>query len=123
MSATKKKTDPIKTVLVIVLGFMIAYWVTGAKLWLGISLALGAAGFISGTLAKAIDWCWMKLAWLLGLIIPNILLGLVFYLFLFPLGLLSRLGGKDPLSLKNHGNSLFKETNKHYSKSSFEKVF
>ena len=123
MGVAKKKTNPITTILIIVLGFIVVYWATGAKLWLGVSLVVGVAGFISGTLAKAIDWCWMKLAWLLGLIIPNILLGLIFYLFLTPLGWLSRLGGKDALSLKNTKNSLFKDTNKQYSKPSFEKVF
>jgi hypothetical protein len=105
-----------------VLGFMLVYWLTEAKLWLGISAIVGLAGAFSNTLAEKIDWFWMKLAWLLGLIIPNILLGLVFYLFLTPLGILSRLG-KDPLSLKNTQKSLFKETNKQFSKPSFEKVF
>jgi hypothetical protein len=121
--AAKKKTDPIKTILVLVLGFMVIYLWKEAKFWLWISFFLGVAGFISGALAKMIDWCWMKLAWLLGLIIPNILLGLVFYLFLTPLGWLSRLGNKDALSLKNTKPSIFKETNKQYSKPSFEKVF
>ena len=123
MGVAKKKTNPITTILVIVLGFIFIYWMTEVKLWLVIAFFLGVAGIISGTLAKAIDWCWMKFTWLLALIFPNILLGLVFYLFLTPLGLLSRLGGKDPLSLKNSGKSLFKETNKQYSKPSLEKVF
>jgi len=119
----KKKSTPITTILIIVLGFIFVYWLTESNLWLGVAFGLGVAGFISGTLAKAIDWCWMKLAWLLGLIIPNILLGLVFYLFLTPLGLLSRIGSKDVLHLKNREKSLFKETNKQYSKPTFEKVF
>ncbi|NDC89133.1 MAG: hypothetical protein EB075_10065 [Bacteroidetes bacterium] len=39
----------------------------------------------------------MKLAWLLGLVVPKIMLGAVFYLLLTPLALLRRLttGAKD----------------------------
>ncbi len=123
MAVKGKKTEPVKTILIIVLGFTFVYWLTKSPVWLGIAFFTGLAGFLSRTLAEKIDWCWMKLAWLLGLIVPNILLSLVFYLFLTPLGLLSRLGGKDHLSLKNTRDSLFKETNKQYSKESFEKVF
>ena len=119
MDAKLTKSDPIKTILIIVLGFMVVYLVTKWQGWLNIALILGLAGFLSGHLAKAIDFVWMKLSWLLSLIIPNILLSLVFILFLTPLALLSRFG-KDSLMLKNTRSTLFKEHVK-FDKASFEK--
>jgi len=63
----------------------------------------------------------MKLAWVLSLIIPNILLSSIFFLFLFPIALLSRLfGKKDPLMLKNPEKSVFRNQEKKFDKSSFE---
>ncbi len=128
MSAKLTKTDPAKTILIIVVGLGVVYLVAKAKLWLHAdwclyaALIVGLLGAFSGYLAKKIDFLWMKLAWILSLIIPNILLSVVFYLFLTPLALLSRIGkGKNPLMLKNTQATLFKEHVKEFSKVSFEK--
>lgn len=116
-----KEIESRKTVLVIVSGALIAFvflkhiWL----LYLAISLALGAV--FSSHVANGIHFVWMKLAKILSLIIPNILLSTIFYLILFPLALLSRLfGKKDPLMLKNQRESLFKTTQKKFEKTSFE---
>ena len=74
------------------------------------------------SLAEKIDFLWMKLAWVLSLIIPNILLSAIFYLFLFPIALLSRIfGNNDPLHLKNKGDSNYVDNEKEFDKASFEK--
>jgi len=101
---------------------MIIYLISKWRGWLDIALIVGLAGAFSGYLAKKIDFIWMKLSWFLGLIIPNILLSLVFYLFLTPLALLSKIGkGKNPLSLKNTQSTLFKKHVREFDKASFEK--
>ena len=122
MSVKKFKSDPIKTVLVITVGMLVLYFVTDVQWLLIVSLIVGLTGLISPYLAKKIDYLWMKLAWILSLIVPNIILSIVFYLFLTPLALLSRLFGKsDPLTLKNSSETLFKDYKKSVDKSSFEK--
>jgi hypothetical protein len=122
MSAKSTKSEPVKTILIIVLGFMIIYLITKSQVWLNIALILGLTGFLSGYLAKKIDFIWMKLAWILGLIIPNILLSVIFYLFLTPLALLSRIGkSKNLLMIKNNRSTLFKEHIREFDKVSFEK--
>ena len=122
MSTKSTQSEPVKTILIIVLGFMVIYLITKWQGWLNIALILGLAGAFSGYLAKKIDFLWMKLSWLLGLIIPNILLSVLFYLILTPLALLSRIGkGKNALSLKNTQSSLFKEHAREFDKVSFEK--
>jgi len=72
------------------------------------SLGLGVVGILSSFLSKVIDFLWMKFAWILSLIIPNIILGAVFYLLLFPIASFAKLFNKDELQLKNNKNSFFK---------------
>jgi hypothetical protein len=115
------KSHPIRTVLTISVGFMILSLTTQWGWLIYISLAVGIVGIFSNYLSKKIEFLWTKLAWLLSLIIPNIMLSIIFYLILFPLSLVSRLfGEKDPLSLKNKSNSLFKRRKIPFTKDSFE---
>jgi hypothetical protein len=120
MSKKIAKSEPVKTILVIVVGLTLVYFISKWTGWLYIAFFVGLLSLLSGYIAKKIDYLWMKLAFLLSLIVPNILLSLVFFVFLTPIAWLSRIG-KDPLSLKNTHSSLFKETNKEFEKASFEK--
>ncbi len=116
-----KTTNPTKTVLTIATGFLIIGLFTGNEVFYKIAAGVGILGLISSKLAYWIDFLWMKLAWVLSLIVPNILLSAVFFLVLFPVALLSRLFGEsDPLWLKNRRDSFFKETNKTFDPESFE---
>jgi|688.fasta_scaffold133913_4 hypothetical protein len=123
MSSTKKmKSDPKTTILVITLGMLVVYLVFRKDWALMAALGVGVAGLFSDFLAEKIDWLWMKLTWVLSMIVPNILLSAVFYVFLTPVALLSRVfGAKNQLSLKNTAPSLFKDHNKPFDKPSFEK--
>lgn len=117
----KVKSDPIKTVLAISVGFMVIFLITNWKWAILVSLIIGLIGLFSIFLSKKIDFLWMKLSWLLSLIIPNIILGIVFYLILFPISIFSKLfRKKDPLILSNKLNSTFTVTNKSFDKKSFE---
>jgi hypothetical protein len=117
----KNNSDPIKTVLTITVGFILIYLITKWNWTILVSFIIGLIGIFSIYLSKKIDLVWMKITWLLSLIVPNILLGAIFYLFLFPISLLARLFRKnDPLNLKNKTSSNFKSTNKIFDKSSFE---
>lgn len=116
-----KKSQPIKTVLIIVIGFVVVYMGTHQKWALWTSLIVGVMGLSSTYLSEKIDCLWIKLAYILSLVVPKILLSVIFYLFLFPLALLSRFFGKrDPMMLKNHYKSTFIVADKSFIKSSFE---
>lgn len=122
MITKKDKSEPIKTVLVITVGMLVVYLATKWKWSINVSIIVGILGLVSNYFAEKIDFLWMKLSLLLSLIVPNILLSIIFYLFLTPLALLSKhFGEKNQLSLKNTAQSLFKHKNKHYEKISFEK--
>jgi hypothetical protein len=116
------KSEPVKTCLTIAMGFVVVYVATKWNGALLISLGVGGIGMFSEYLSKKVDFLWMKLTWVLSLIVPNILLGSVFYLFLFPISMLSKLfGKKDPLLLKNNQSSTYVASNKVFSKVHFEK--
>jgi hypothetical protein len=122
MMKNKIKTNYLKSIIIISVGFVIAFLLTKWDGFLAIAVIMGLIGFFSNYLSKKIVFVWMKLAWLLSLIIPPFFLGIIFYLFLFPIAILSRLfGEKDPLRLKNKGTSFFVAVEKEFDKASFEK--
>ena len=116
------KSEPIKTCLTIAVGFIVVFLATKAHWAIYVSLIVGAIGLFSDYLSQKIDFLWLKLTWVLSLIVPNILLGAIFYLFLFPISLLSKVFKKDdPLLLKNTKSSTFTTEHKEFGKASFEK--
>ncbi|NQY08623.1 MAG: hypothetical protein HRT71_03810 [Flavobacteriales bacterium] len=132
------KSDPIKTVITISTGLLVIavaskympLYKDGSLTisdfilldWLLITATvLGLIGAFSLSLSKKIEFLWMKLSSLLSYIAPNILLSSIFYLFLFPISLMSKIGGKDPLSLRNDKDSVFKDVTTEFTKESFEK--
>jgi hypothetical protein len=118
----KLKSNPTKTALTISMGFLVIYLISGWKWAVITSLVIGLIGVFSPFLSRKVEFLWMKLTYFLGLIVPNILLGAIFYLFLFPIAILSKLfKKKDPLFLNNHHQSTYVMANRTYAKSSFEK--
>lgn len=118
------KTDTSKsTILVISMGFLILYIVFSWQWTVLVSLIVGVVGIISTFLSKKIEWVWMKLAQFISFIIPNILLSFIFFLFLFPISLISKLFTKDPLMLSKKYKTYFIDINKKMDKKSFEKIW
>jgi hypothetical protein len=117
-----KKTDPIKTVLIISMGFLLIFLLTHWQWAVLTSFIIGLIGVFSTYLSEKVDFLWMKLTYVLSLIVPNILLGAVFYLVLFPISFFSKLfRKKDPLVLTNRLKSTYTSTHKSFDKESFEK--
>jgi len=118
-----KKDTTKSTMLVIPMGFLALHLTFSWQWAVVVSLIVGVIGIVSSYLSSKIELAWMKLAQLLGYIIPNILLSTVFFLFLFPISLLSKLFTKDPLMLSNKYDSYFIDVNKEMNKKSFEKIW
>ena len=117
-----KQTNPLKTLFVIVIGLIVFYIKFRLNWILYTALLISVGGVISKKICASIEFIWMKLAWVLSLIIPNILLSIIFYLILFPIASLSKiLGASNGIILKNNQQSFFKKVDKKFEKSSFEK--
>ena len=121
MNSIENKLKAKSTILVLVVGFIIIYAYSKNYNFLRISIIIGLVGVISDSVSLIIDKIWFKISYILGLIVPNILLGLIFYIILFPIALLSRIfGNKDALNLKNNTNTLFINKNSIFKSKSFE---
>jgi len=118
------KTDSIKIILTIVIGFIVIYLITGHNWAIITSLFIGLIGIFSNYLSDVIAALWMKIAEVSSFIVSTILLSIVYFLILCPVAILSRtFGKKDPLDLRDTGNSTFKDKSEEFGKSSFEKMW
>ena len=85
------------------------------------AITLGLLGLISEKINSLIEKYWFWLAKILGYIVPNILLGLIFYLILTPISLIYLLFSKGgQIDLKGSKLSQFVKVNKNFNSKSFE---
>ncbi|PYQ94716.1 MAG: hypothetical protein DMF94_33370 [Acidobacteria bacterium] len=71
----------------------------GRAEWLGaVGAVLVVLGFLRPRLLKPVSVVWWKFAVLLGRVNARVLLSIIFFLILTPIGLVWRLTGKDPLA-------------------------
>ena len=117
----KIKSNPPQTILTISTGFLLIF-IFGDYYWaLYTSILISCIGLVSSSIALKIERLWFKMAEILGLIIPNIILTIVFYFFLFPISMLSKIfKKKDLLSLKNKNSSNYLFVNKIFKKKDFK---
>ena len=83
-------------------------------------------GLVIPTILKPIYWIWMFFGTILGWIMTRIILSFMFYLILTPIGLISRLFGKEFLELrmnKSKASYWNIRTNEHLKKENYEKQF
>ena len=113
-----------KSTLTIIIGFILMSNYFNYKPLFIFGIFIGLIAIFSEKVNDKIIWTWNKLAEVLGLIMPNVLLTIVFYLFLTPLALLSRINNKkNPLQLKNNTNSTFISQRKQFTPESLEKIW
>ena len=112
----------LETMLSIVFGLAVFFWLTHNRYLPPAILLISAIGLFSKYLTRKIHWFWMKLSHIMGAIMSRVLLSVVFFVFLFPIALLSRLfGKKDPLQLKRtQGNTYYSERNHQYTAEDLE---
>ena len=113
----------IGIILFIISGLLLYYGKEFYQLIAIIASTFIALGFIMPILLKPIYLVWMTFAAILGWVMTRVILSLVFYLIMTPIGLLTRLLGEDFLALRrkksdsywNHRDSSL-ELNQDYEK-------
>jgi hypothetical protein len=68
----------------------------------GIGAVLLAAGLLVPNALRLVHKVWMSFALILGAVMSTLILGLLFYLVMTPLGLIMRLFGRDPMTRRLH---------------------
>ncbi len=126
-----EKTNKYLVILIIVTGLTGLHFLFGDSAYLRkdillhVALGIAVISIISSYLTEKIVWIWDKIALILGTVNSKILLTVIFYLFLAPIALLSRIfKKKDELILKKKPDgSYYKERNHTYSPEDLENVF
>ena len=72
-----------------------------------ISIIFLVLGILNSKLLTPLNKIWFKFGLLLGNIISPIVMGLVFFLVVFPTGIIMKLLGKDLLNLKKNNNDSY----------------
>ncbi len=83
-------------------------------------------GFIAPIIIKPLYFLWMSLAVILGYISTRVILALLYYLIITPIGIIFRLIGKDLLDMKIEKNAetyWIKREIKEYDKKETERQF
>ena len=94
----------IGIILLIITGFLFWKEKESFQILLTFGVAFGILGITIPFILKPIYWVWMVLATILGWFMTRVILSLLFYAVLTPIGLIARLFGKQFLGLKMDGS-------------------
>jgi hypothetical protein len=74
-------------------------------IWLSLAVVFAIIAFAAPRMLAPLNRLWTKFGLLLHTIITPIILAVLFFLCIFPIGLLMRMVGKDPLRLRLEPNA------------------
>ena len=118
------KSNNYLVILTIVTGLMGCYFIFKIDTLLFVALGVAIVSILSSYLAEKIVWIWDKIALVLGTINSKILLSVIFYIFVVPIALISRVFKKgNALLLKKQNESYYKVRDHLYTKKDLEEVF
>ena len=104
LSPKKKDLRNLGLVFLVALAVIggIVLWKGGSSgpYWIGAGVLFGLWGLVWPAGLKPVYRVWMTLAVILGYFVSRILLSVIYYLVVTPIGLIMRLIGKDLLDLK-----------------------
>jgi hypothetical protein len=112
----------LETCLVIVTGLLIIYLFKDWRALLIAAIFIGLIGVILNEPASWITWLWYKIADIFGKVVPKVILSLVFYVFLFPISMISKIfiKGNLGINVKNR-ESMWTDRVHNYSKDDLTK--
>jgi hypothetical protein len=73
---------------------------TLAAVFAALALTIGPIGLVRPEWLRPVYVCWMVLAFPIGWTVSQVIVGVMFYAVFTPIGLVFRLIGRDPLSLR-----------------------
>ena len=108
----KKENNKSFGILFFIIFLLIALWPLlnseFIRMWaLGIASIFLVLGLINSKILTPVKKSWIKLGEILGKIIAPIVMGLIYFIIITPIGLLMRLVGKDVLNLKFNKNDSY----------------
>lgn len=99
----------IGAVLVIIAAILYLYGKASYLYFLAPGLFFASIGLAIPQMLKPLNKIWMTIAILLGWVMTRVILSLLFYLVITPIGLIARLTGKNFLKLKKSNTDCYWE--------------
>ena len=98
--ATRAKE--LETILTLCVALVVIFFVTKKQhaYYLTLSVLLGLVGLFSVYLTSKISWAWLKLGELMGAVTGKVILSVVFFVFLFPVAIVSRIFSNNRKALQ-----------------------
>lgn len=121
---TKKQAADSGMALVLIA--LICFAALRHNAWLWTAMAILAVDMICPVIFKPFAFLWFGLAKIMGTFMSKIMLALVFFLVVFPIGFLRRISGKDSLRLRQfrkEKTSVFAERNHEYTAADLDKPY
>ena len=116
----------IGIILMIIAGFLFWKEKESYQIFLTVGTILFVLGILVPAVLKPIYWIWMIFATILGWVMTRVILSLLFYIIITPIGLISRFFGKQFLELrwdKSKESYWNFRTNEHLQKQNYENQF
>ena len=116
----------IGVILLIIAGFLFWKEKESFQILLTFGVTLCILGIVIPFILKPIYWVWMIFATILGWIMTRVILSLLFYIIVTPIGLIPRFFGKQFLELrwdKSKESYWNIRTNEHLKKENYQKQF
>ena len=116
----------IGLILLIIAGFLFWKEKESYQIFLTVGTILFVLVILVPAVLKPIYWIWMIFATILGWIMTRVILSLLFYIIIVPIGLILRAFGKQFLKLrwdKSKGSYWNYRTNEHLQNENYEKQF
>lgn len=112
-----------KNISIITGGFLVFHLIfdLDVLLYIGVGVSVGSA--LIPSLGKLINWMWMKLALGLGWFNSRVLLSIIYFVFLFPIAMISRIFNRDSLNINKRGESYYTNRNHIYQKEDLENIW
>ena len=119
----QNKAKEKETILTLCTALVIVFLISKEKniYLLEAAAVLGFVGMFSDFLSSKIHWAWMKLAEAMGFVMNKVILGIVFYIFLTPIALLSKLAGKKNFEKNKQTQTFYVEKDHTYNSSDLQK--
>jgi hypothetical protein len=114
------KEKHIDTALVFSVLGTILFLIYGNNYFLAASLGFGCIGLFIPRLSRVIHRCWMFIGEKIGYVMNRVILSIVFFIFLLPVALLSKLFRKSSFTKKPNAQSHFVVRNHTYSAADLE---
>jgi len=121
---TKKQASDSGMALVLIA--LICFAVLRHDAWLWAAVAILVINMIFPIIFKPFAFIWFGFSRILGTFMSKIMLALVFFLVVFPIGFLRRISGKDSLRLRQfrkEKTSVFAERNHEYTAADLDKPY